>query len=75
MKFATAALVATATAATVTTTAVTKVCPTADKNSDANKTACGTTIWNYVDADLHIDGFAARIGEHYESWFNDMVDC
>ena len=43
-------------------------------NSDANKTACGTTIWNYVDADLHIDGFAARIGEHYESWFNDMVD-
>lgn len=36
MKFATAALVATATAAT---TAVTKVCPTADKNSADNKTA------------------------------------
>jgi len=43
-------------------------------NSDANKTVCGTTIWDYVDADLHIDGFADRLGERYESWFNDMVD-
>ena len=42
-------------------------------NSDANKSACGTTIWNYVDADLHLDGFADRLGERYESWFNDMV--
>lgn len=43
-------------------------------NSDENKTTCGTTIWDYVDADLHIDGFADRLGEQYESWFNDMVD-
>jgi hypothetical protein len=31
-------------------------------------------IWNYVDADLNIDGIADEIGENFYSWFNDMAD-
>ena len=31
-------------------------------------------IWNYVDADMHLDGFAEILGENYMSWFNDMAD-
>tara|TARA_B110000858_G_C17429727_1_gene304908 strand:+ start:318 stop:554 length:237 start_codon:yes stop_codon:yes gene_type:complete len=31
-------------------------------------------IWNYVDADLTMDGFAEKLGENYMSWFNDMAD-
>ena len=31
-------------------------------------------IWNYVDADMHLDGFAEKLGENYMSWFNDMAD-
>ena len=31
-------------------------------------------IWNYVDADLTLDGFAEKLGENYMSWFNDMAD-
>ena len=31
-------------------------------------------IWNYVDADLNLDGIADEIGENFYSWFNDMAD-
>jgi len=31
-------------------------------------------IWNYVDADLNIDGIADEIGENFYSWFNDMAN-
>jgi hypothetical protein len=31
-------------------------------------------IWNYVDADLNLDGIADEIGENFYSWFNDMAN-
>lgn len=31
-------------------------------------------IWNYVDADLNLDGIADAIGENFYNWFNDMAD-
>ena len=37
-----------------------------DENNEVN--------WNYVDADLNIDGIADEIGENFYSWFNDMAD-
>ena len=37
-----------------------------DENNEVN--------WNYVDADMHLDGSADKIGENYLSWFNDMAD-
>ena len=40
------------------------------ENIDANN----EVIWNYVDADLTMDGFAEKLGENYMSWFNDMAD-
>jgi len=40
------------------------------ENIDANN----EVNWNYVDADMHLDGFAYKIGENYYSWFNDMAD-
>ena len=37
-----------------------------DENNEVN--------WNYVDADLHMDGIADAVGETFYSWFNDMAD-
>ena len=37
-----------------------------DENNEVN--------WNYVDADMPLDGFADKIGENYLSWINDMAD-
>ena len=46
-------------------------------NSDANKSACGTTIWNYVDADVYMDmhqfGESQPNAGHYEK-FDQLAD-
>jgi pyruvate formate-lyase activating enzyme-like uncharacterized protein len=39
-----------------------------------NQTEDGTVIWNYVESDLAIDGWMEKLGENFDSFFDDMAD-
>ena len=70
MKFATAALVATATAATVKPAVLTTVCPAADKNSADNKTAAkkDAADWTtWIADDINTKAVSAAEGK--------LTDC
>lgn len=43
-------------------------------NNYVNQTPDGTVIWNYVESDLALDGWIKKLGENFDSYFDDMVD-
>ena len=43
-------------------------------NNYANQTPDGTVIWNYVESDLALDGWIEKLGENFNSFFNDTAD-
>ena len=42
-------------------------------NNKENRNEDGSVNWNFVDADLWLDGVAAEVGENFTSWFDDMA--
>lgn len=42
-------------------------------NNTENRNEDGSVNWNFVDADLHLDGVATEVGENFMSWFDDMA--
>ena len=42
-------------------------------NNKENLNEDGSVNWNFVDADLWLDGVAAEVGENFMSWFDDMA--
>jgi len=43
-------------------------------NNYVNQTPDGTVIWNYVESDLALDGWMEKLGDRFDSFFNDMAD-
>ena len=43
-------------------------------NNTENRNEDGSVNWNFVDADLHLDGVAQKVGDNFMSWFEDMAD-
>lgn len=43
-------------------------------NSYENQTEDGTVIWNYVECDLALDGWMEKLGDSFNSFFDDMAD-
>ena len=43
-------------------------------NNYVNQTEEGTVIWNYVESDLALDGWIEKLGENFNSFFDDMSD-
>ena len=43
-------------------------------NNYVNQTEDGTVIWNYVESDLALDGWIEKLGESFNSFFDDMAD-
>ena len=43
-------------------------------NDYVNQTPDGTVIWNYVESDLALDGWMEKLGDRFDSFFNDMAD-
>ena len=43
-------------------------------NNYVNQTEDGTVIWNYVESDLALDGWIEKLGENFNSFFDDMAD-
>ncbi|HAW05692.1 MAG TPA: hypothetical protein DCW83_13460 [Saprospirales bacterium] len=43
-------------------------------NNYVNQTPDGTVIWNYVESDLALDGWIEKLGESFNSFFDDMAD-
>lgn len=43
-------------------------------NNYVNQTPDGTVIWNYVESDLALDGWIEKLGENFNSFFDDMAD-
>lgn len=43
-------------------------------NNKENRNEDGSVNWNFVDADLHLDGVAQKVGDNFMSWFEDMAD-
>jgi len=43
-------------------------------NNYVNQTEDGTVIWNYVEFDLALDGWIEKLGENFNSFFDDMSD-
>lgn len=45
-------------------------------NNKDNLNEDGSVNWNFVDADLWLDGIAAEFGDEtkFYSWFNDLAD-
>ena len=43
-------------------------------NKEENRNEDGSVNWNFVDADLWLDGIAAQVGEGFYSWFEDMAN-
>jgi hypothetical protein len=39
-----------------------------------NQTPDGTVIWNYVESDLALDGWIEKLGENFNSFFDDMAN-
>lgn len=43
-------------------------------NNYVNQTPDGMVIWNYVESDLALDGWMEKLGDRFDSFFNDMAD-
>lgn len=43
-------------------------------NNYVNQTSDGTVIWDYVESDLALDGWIEKLGENFNSFFDDMAD-
>ena len=43
-------------------------------NNYVKQTEDGTVIWNYVESDLALDGWIEKLGENFNSFFDDMAD-
>jgi hypothetical protein len=43
-------------------------------NSEENLLDDGSVNWNFVDADLNLDGWADAIGEDFYAIFDDMAN-
>ena len=43
-------------------------------NDYVNQTPDGIVIWNYVESDLALDGWMEKLGDRFDSFFNDMAD-
>ena len=43
-------------------------------NKPENREEDGSVNWNFVDADLCLDGWMDKLGVNYMAWFEDMAD-
>ena len=43
-------------------------------NNYVNQTPDGTVIWDYVESELALYGWIEKLGENFNSFFDDMAD-
>ena len=43
-------------------------------NKKENRETDGSVNWNFVDADLCLDGWMDKLGVNYMAWFDDMAE-